>query len=378
MPDQNQKTYFQTTAGGVRFVGSPGTGVTGHGADFALFDDPHDLTSSESEKDRERAKVFWFETMSGRFNNPARGVSIVIQQRVSEQDIAGECIRRGYYTCVLPARYAAKHPQRHEYDWRTTEGDPLWPDKFSDPVLSALWSTLGGADGYAVAGQQQQRPQPRSGGMFKRHWFKPMEHLPDGIIWVRAWDQAATEKSTLSSDPDWTVGCKIGFHPPTKRYIIGHIARDRLDPGGVDQMIENIAKQDGRDVVIFLPQDPGSAGKKEVAYQVSRLAGFTVKFDTMTGSKSKRASPLASQAEIGNVYYYRADWNETFFEEVCAFPNAMHDDQVDAVACGFNMFIENSSGLLQFFAHKAAEILDGAADLRRAMGLIQVQDYELR
>jgi hypothetical protein len=38
--DQHQKMWYQTTAGGVRYVGSPSTGVTGHGADFAEFDDP--------------------------------------------------------------------------------------------------------------------------------------------------------------------------------------------------------------------------------------------------------------------------------------------------------------------------------------------------
>lgn len=34
--DQDQKTYFQTVAGGHRFVTSPSAGVTGHGADFIL------------------------------------------------------------------------------------------------------------------------------------------------------------------------------------------------------------------------------------------------------------------------------------------------------------------------------------------------------
>lgn len=373
--DQNQKTHFQTTAGGVRFVGSPGTGVTGHGADFALFDDPHDITKSESDPDRDRARIFWFETMSGRFNNPARGVSIVIQQRVHDRDVAGECIRRGYHSVILPARFEANHPQRNAHDWRTVEGEPLWPQKFSEPVLKMLWSNLGGADGYAVAGQQQQRPQPREGGLFKRHWFKVVEAIPTGIIWVRAWDLASTEKMG-SADPDWTAGVKFGYHAASKRYFIGNVIRDRLGPTGVRTMIKNTAALDGREVAIFLPQDPGQAGKVQITDYIQELAGYTVKFNTMTGSKTDRAAPLASQAGAGNVYLYRADWNEDFLAEIGAFPTGGHDDQVDAAACGFAMFVNAENGLFDFVKQQAERLREQDAEMRRMMGIEQYQDYQ--
>lgn len=376
-PDQNQKQHYQTTAGGVRFVGSPGSGVTGHGADFALFDDPHDISAGESEADRAQAKIFWFETMSGRFNNPARGVSIVIQQRVHSNDVAAECIRRGYVSVILPARFEAGHPQRNKYDWRTRDGEPLWPEKFNDDVLTKLWQTLGGAGGYAVAGQQQQRPQPREGGMFKRHWFKMLEAIPSGVIWVRAWDLASTEQ-TGNSDPDYTVGVKLGFHAETKTYIVGHVARDRRDPGGVDQMLLNTAIQDGRGVPISLPIDPGAAGKSDARYKVSHLQAFTVQLEPQTGKKEIRATPFAAQASVGNVYLYRADWNEPFLDEICSFPTGSHDDQVDAVASAFNIFIDSTSGMLHFFREQAAAIKEADEALKASMGLVRIVDYERR
>jgi predicted phage terminase large subunit-like protein len=373
--DMNLKTHYQTTVGGVRFVGSPGTGVTGHGSDFNVLDDPHDITSGDSDPERKRAIIFWFETMSGRFNNPERGVSIVVQQRVHSKDVAGECIRRGYYSVVLPARFEPDHPQRHEYDWRTKPGEPLWPEKFSTGVLDGLWTVLGGADGYAVAGQQQQRPQPREGGLFKREWFATIEAIPAGTIWVRAWDLASTEEMG-SNDPDWTVGCKFGYHPPTKTFIIGHILRDRVDPGGVEQMIINTAMQDGKGVPIFIPQDPAQAGKMQVKYLTQQLAGYNVKFEPATGSKSLRASPLAAQAKVGNVKLYRADWNEPFLEEITAFPTGGHDDQVDASASGFTMFVGGDMGLYDFLKEQARASLQDQEDLKRAMGLVQIVDYQ--
>lgn len=374
--DQNQKTYYETTAGGLRFVGSPGAGVTGHGSDFSLFDDPHDITRGESETTRNRARTFWFETMSGRFNNPMRGVSIVVQQRVHAADVASECIKRGYHTVVLPARFEPEHPQRHRFDWRTKVGEVLWPEKFTETVLERLWRTLGGDQSYAVAGQQQQRPVPREGGLFKRPWFKMLETLPAPIVWVRAWDWAATEADG-ASDPDWTAGVKLGLHRETGQYIVGNVVRARVDPAGLERMLINTAQQDGKDVAIFLPQDAAAAGKVMLSYQIKQLAGFVVKFGTMAGSKQVRSMPFATQAAAGNVALYRADWNDDFLDELTQFPNGRHDDQVDAVACAFNMFIEQTTGLLDWFAAQAQDVQSADDRLREAMGITSVvRDYQ--
>mgnify|MGYP000040799472 CR=1 FL=1 len=54
------------------------------------------------------------------------------------------------------------------------------------------------------------------------------------------------------------------------------------------------------------------------------------------GDKETRARPFRSQVEAGNVYLVRGPWNEAFLAELEAFPNAVHDDQVDATSCAFN------------------------------------------
>jgi predicted phage terminase large subunit-like protein len=56
-----------------------------------------------------------------------------------------------------------------------------------------------------------------------------------------------------------------------------------------------------------------------------------------TGSKSARASALASYGKKDKlVQIVRAQWNRPFLDEMEAFPNGAHDDQVDACAGGFN------------------------------------------
>lgn len=364
--DQRAKMWYQTTAGGVRYVGSPGGGVTGHGSDFNLFDDPHNIVDGESDADREQAKRFWFESMSSRFNNPGQGVSMVIQQRVHHGDVAGECIKRNYYHVILPARFEHNHPERHIYDWRRKDGEPLWPEKFTDHVLTDLWATL---KPYATAGQQQQRPTSREGGLFKREWFEIVDALPAGIVWVRAWDLAGTKK-TMKADPDWTAGCKIGLAPNGVIYI-AHITRDLQDPGGVEAMVKNTASQDGRGIRIFLPQDPGQAGKHQIVnFTTKVIPGYMVHSETMSENKRDRADPLAAQAKVGNVKLLKANWNDDFLEELTAFPASSHDDQVDAAASGYNMLMSPETGLLDFMRVEAEKRREEIEAARKASGIV--------
>jgi predicted phage terminase large subunit-like protein len=55
-----------------------------------------------------------------------------------------------------------------------------------------------------------------------------------------------------------------------------------------------------------------------------------------SGSKVTRAKPFRAQVQAGNVYLVKAAWNEKYITELCGFPTAKHDDQVDASSCAFN------------------------------------------
>ncbi len=96
-------------------------------------------------------------------------------------------------------------------------------------------------------------------------------------------------------------------------------------------------------VTIRMPQDPGSAGKSDAETKVKLLAGYAAVVKTVTGEKATRAKPASAQAEAGNVKLVRAPWNETFLDEVSAFPNATFDDQVDAFADALNELALGSS-----------------------------------
>ncbi len=168
----------------------------------------------------------------------------------------------------------------------------------------------------------------------------------------------------VKSDPDYSVGVLIGFSEQRKRWVIAHVERFRCNPGEVKARVRGVAERDAAWLGshrIILPQDPGQAGVDQKASYSALLAGYSFEIRPVTGEKVVRASPFASQVEMRNVEVYRDpatgarnDWQDALLGELAAFPSAAHDDQVDAVASGFNALTGGTQGLLEYFKNKLA------------------------
>jgi len=150
---------------------------------------------------------------------------------------------------------------------------------------------------------------------------------------VRAWDLAST--ANPKSDPDFTVGVLMGKHPATQMLYVIDVIRGRWSPAQVEQRIRSTAILDGDETTIRIPQDPGGAGKFQAAHLASQLRGYSVSTEREERSKEYRANPFAAQCENFLVKLVEAPWNQGFIDELCAFPNGAHDDQVDAAAAAF-------------------------------------------
>lgn len=179
------------------------------------------------------------------------------------------------------------------------------------------------------------------GNMFKRDWFEIVDHAPADLFpVVRRWDLAATEPRKGFSDPDWTVGVKMGRTVSGVYYVLDAVFL-RATPGEVKRVVLQTAQLDGSEVSIRLPQDPGQAGKSQAHDFVTALSGYDVGAMIESGDKVTRAKPLSAQAEVGNVKLVNnGPWLAQWLNQVCAFPNTRaHDDAVDA-----------SSGALEFLS----------------------------
>lgn len=324
------ETSIANTAGGGRDA-MPFCSLTAGRGDRVIFDDPHSTEMAESEADRERTTRIFRESVTLRLNNPAESAIVGIMQRLHEKDISGVIIASAmpYVHIMLPMEYESDRACTTALgfrDPRTEDGELLFAERFTPATVARDKVILGD---YAVAGQFQQRPAPRGGGMFKRYWFDVLPAAPAGIRWVRSWDLAG---STTKKSP-YTAGLKMGVHRGT--YYVGHVIRERELPEKVVDLIVATAKQDGKECTVDIPQDPGQAGKHQARYIAQQLAGFVVHFSPETGSKADRAGPVAAQAAAGNVKLVDGPWIAAFLEELEVFPNGAYLDQGDALSRAF-------------------------------------------
>ena len=332
--DSSARDNWHTNKGGVYTAMGVGGGLTGRGADVALIDDPiKDRKDAESLVIRDAAWD-WYRSVLRTRLMPGGSIVLVLT-RWHPDDLAGRLIAEmengsgeQWEILSLPAICDQEpDPLGREI------GDALWPDRYPRSELKKIEASVGPREWAAL---YQQRPAPSEGALFKTSMMTVVDAAPANGTDVRRWDLAATSQ-VGSRDPDWTVGLKMRKTPDNRIYILD-VNRFRSGPTEVEQAIIGTASQDGGEVEIVLPQDPGQAGKSQAEYLTRRLSGYRVQAVRETGDKATRAMPFASQVNAGNVYLVKSPWNREFLEELSMFPSG-HDDQVDAASGAFDILV---------------------------------------
>lgn len=329
--DQNQKTYFENDRTGWR-QSCPVKSMTGRRGDRVVWDDPHSVEDAHSVAALEEANRVFRETLPTRLNSPENSAIVIVMQRLNEKDVSGVILAEdlGYEHLCLPMEYDGprKATSIGFVDPRKKEGDLLFPARFPRDVVDRDKKIMGA---YAVAGQFQQTPAPKSGGEFEVSMIETVDAIPAGNVrWCRGWDLAATE-----GGGDYTAGVRLGALPDG-RYVIADVVREQFGTAKRDKLIKTTAGSDGMGrAKQSLPQDPGQAGKGQIAGLTAMLAGHIVHSSPESGDKVVRARPFASQVNAGNVIMLRGAWNTDFIDELKLFPNGKHDDQVDAAGRAF-------------------------------------------
>lgn len=339
-PDQDTKGYFANTRGGYRYaVGSNGSvqGMHGH---FIIIDDPVDPNRAVSDVELATINDWIKNTLSGRKKDKRVTVTILIMQRLAQDDPTSEMSERpGVRWIRIPAttEYEVRPPELKEH---YTDG-VMDPVRLSRKVLDEEMKVMGK---YGFAGQHGQDPVPAGGGMFKTDMFR-YAPLPDR--WqrvVRFWDKAATIRSRKSKKPAWTVGVKMGIDE-VDRLFVADVKRVRLDSFSRERLIKRTAVKDGRGCEVAVEQEPGSAGKDSALATLRRLRGWRVRIVPAAGAKEVRADEFSVQVNSGLVYlpaHLRQGgrwigWAYEFVDELKHWPFSTYLDQGDAAGGCFNV-----------------------------------------
>ena len=346
--DKNTKSNFvivqrgtgrnkQDIIGGNRYSTSVGGTLTGFHGDILIVDDPLNPNEAASEVGIKNANYWVEQTLSTRKTNKAVTPTILIMQRLHQDDPSGHMLakqKKNLKHISLPGecRHYAKQVKPPELI-HNYKDDLLDPKRISWEVLKDMEADLGQ---YGYAGQIGQDPTPPGGGMFKVDHFIIADTLPHAskiVNTIRYWDKAATHE-----DGAFTVGVKMsklvgGF------YLVHDVKRGQWRSHERERIIREVANADGDAVEIWMEQEPGSGGKESAEGTIRNLAGFKAFAERPTGDKAFRADPYSVQVNNGSFSLLRGDWNFKYIEEHRYFPFGTYKDQVDASSGAFQKLL---------------------------------------
>ncbi|WP_404465223.1 phage terminase large subunit [Micrococcus antarcticus] len=311
--------------GGVFSVGIGG-GVTGRPADLLIIDDPiKSRADAESTAYRERVWDWWTDEASARL---APGATVVvIMTRWHEDDLAGRLLERnadaGWKFLNIPAQ--CEDP---------TE-DPLQREH-GEFMLSARgrtseqWEARKATAGARTwAALYQGRPSPADGDVFQREHWRHWARLPDldRCKLYQSWDLAFTG----SASSDYVVGQVWAHEPATGRHYLLDQVRGRWSftetieqmlrltytwPAALTKLVES--KANGAAAIDTLTQR-GIVGIVPVVPREGKVF------------RAEVVAPVLESHHVILPLPSYAPWVGELIEEAAAFPNAKHDDQVDAL-----------------------------------------------
>jgi predicted phage terminase large subunit-like protein len=272
--------------------------------------------------------------MSSRFNDPRKSWRVVIGQRLHEADPYGAMLATGDYVHLcLPSEFEPGRRCQTKIGWsdpRTVEGELLFPELFTPAVIAQAKKDLGS---YDYAGQHQQRPSPAEGGLFKREWwryYRP-EELPGLDMIVISVD--ATFKEAI--DVDFVAIHVYGFVGP-RVYLLAR-RHQKMGFTATKDSIRILNAEFRPSAILIEDKANGPAIIEELGREIAGVIAITPE-----GGKIARAWAASPSVEAGGVYLPTSDWAQEVVEEAANFPNAAHDDDVDALTQALNWQRKNN------------------------------------
>ncbi len=308
-----------------------GGGITGHGFNLGIIDDPF-KNRKEANSPTVRNAVWEWYTSTFYTRQEDDAALIVIMTRWHSDDLAGRLLKAmedpdedtrdfAEHWDVLSFPAIAKEA-RPAYDPRQP-GEALWPAKHSIDQLRRINRAIGDYDFSALF---DQSPTPQGGGLFKRDKFKLIDAEPAGITKrVRFWDLATSEKTSA----DYTAGELRGL-TANRDEVVLDMRRGQIDWDAVPDFIVKTALVDGPKVEIGIEKAFIQSRAVKAVLKRPELHNYSIRGYEPESDKWTRALPAAARVGEGMVYVLNRAWTEDYLTEMCAFPFGGNDDQVDA------------------------------------------------
>ena len=361
MADQNTKSRFDNDKGGSRLSTSVGSSLTGEGGNIIVVDDPNAAQEAHSEATIATTIEWWDGALSTRLNNAKTGAFVVIQQRLGEEDLTGHILSKevGEWTHLcLPMRFEPERSFVTSIGWedpRTEPGELLWPERFGEREVANLERQMGP---WTAAGQLQQRPEPKGGGVIKREWWQLWERdtFPSLDYVIASLDTAYTTKTendysaltiwgvfsggeqtaianpVIGRDSETISLIKRTYTEEHPKLMLLYAWQERLE---LHELVLKVSESMRKFKVDKILIENKAAGIS-VAQEIRRLYGhedWAVQLiDPKSQDKLSRLYSVQHLFAEGLIFAPDRSWADQVITQTSTFPKGKHDDLVDTVS----------------------------------------------
>lgn len=327
---------------------------TGERADRWIIDDANNVLESESEAVMESTNMWLREVMPDRLNDQVRSAIINIQQRTAENDASGTLLDMWGGDCVhlmIPMEFDSSRRCVTQIGWedpRDEDGELAWPERFPEKAVENLKREKGP---YAWAGQYQQSPAPRGGGIIKYDWWKLWPgpdyeeyeqvgvrgspgyrpaRFPDFEFLVTSVDTAYTEKE----ENDWCAATTWGVwrdRARLPRLMLVEAWEEHLELHALVQRVLDTCRRRKVDACLVEAKASGLSCIQEMR-RLMRKGEFSVYGIDPKGDKVARMHAVVPLFADGLVYAPDKQWAQMVIDRVTTFPKGKRRDVPDTVS----------------------------------------------
>jgi predicted phage terminase large subunit-like protein len=319
--DQCTKSHIENNKRGSFEVVSTSTGT---GGALCIIDDPQSADMAYSEAEREAANRLVTQTLTTRLDDQRTGRTILVQQRIHENDCTGVLSATGDYTVLsLPAEITDK-PQTLTYPISgrvrlREKGDLLDPIRLPKPELIRLSKAMGP---WAFSAQYLMNPEPPGGGVVHKDWWKWYEEDQAANI------RASADFAIICCDPALKAkeeNCDSAMHvyasvSPGKSYLLDRVT-GKYNFAGIIGVIETLAQKWQTRRLLCEDTALGPAIISQL-----RDKGFEVVPYQPLKDKMARLSAASITVQSGLVYLPRTTDGVRIQELAAKAPNCPMDD----------------------------------------------------
>jgi predicted phage terminase large subunit-like protein len=320
---------FETTRGGGRLATSVTGTLTGRGGDIIVLDDVIKPEEAHSDTTRNAVNDWYRSTLASRLNDKKTGAIVCVMQRLHENDLSGMLLEDGGWDhLALPAiaKEDSEIPLTKGKVYFRRKDEVLHADR--EP-LKTLEEQREATGSHVFEAQYQQEPMPAEGNLYKADWLKTFAGDPVGDRLgeiIQSWDCAI--KTGIANDYSVCItACII-----RDEIHVVNIWRGKVEFPVLQAKAIELARLHNADTLIIEDKASGQqlvqALRSLQARGVPRPIAINPELD-----KYSRAAGVSSMVEAGQLFLLKdAHWLTDFKKEFLAFPNARHDDQVDAMS----------------------------------------------